>query len=130
MPDSLPSVQSRALYASGTQFPGVVTPQGQSRTPSQANNCYVFPGLGQGCVDSGATRVTSSMLLAAASAIASEQVLQQSQDLQQLLSHRMPLQQLPQSISKQALLIKVRWQCCVRLSVAAQPSSQGESTVS
>lgn len=72
-------MQGRALYASGTQFPGVVTPQGQSRTPSQANNCYVFPGLGQGCVDSRATRVTSSMLLAAASAIAGEQLLQQLQ---------------------------------------------------
>ncbi|GIL74082.1 hypothetical protein Vretimale_4958 [Volvox reticuliferus] len=59
----------RAVFASGTQFPPL---QVANRTlvPAQANNCLVFPGLGAGCVASGATRVTEAMLLAAARAVA------------------------------------------------------------
>ena len=33
--------------------------------PSQANNCYIFPGLGLGLIMSGAIRVGDDMLLAA-----------------------------------------------------------------
>lgn len=32
---------------------------------SQANNCYIFPGLGLGLIMSGAIRVRDDMLLAA-----------------------------------------------------------------
>ena len=38
--------------------------------PAQANNCLVFPGLGLGCVASGASDVNDDMLLATAKTIA------------------------------------------------------------
>lgn len=37
---------------------------------SQANNCYVFPGISLGAVAAGAADVTEGMLLAAARALA------------------------------------------------------------
>ncbi|GLC34920.1 hypothetical protein PLESTM_000254200 [Pleodorina starrii] len=63
----------RAVFASGTQFPPLRVEGsggGRPRVPAQANNCLVFPGLGAGCVASGAARVTEGMLLAAARAVA------------------------------------------------------------
>lgn len=50
----------RALVATGSPFPGV----------AQANNVYVFPGIGLGVLASGATAVTDTMLSAAAAAVA------------------------------------------------------------
>lgn len=50
----------RALVATGSPLPGV----------TQANNVYVFPGVGLGVLASGATMVTDAMFLAAAAAIA------------------------------------------------------------
>jgi malic enzyme len=38
----------------------------------QSNNCYIFPGMGLGCVISGAIRVHDDMFLAAAEALASQ----------------------------------------------------------
>jgi malate dehydrogenase (oxaloacetate-decarboxylating)(NADP+) len=38
----------------------------------QANNCYIFPGLGLGLIMSGAIRVRDDMLLAASEALASQ----------------------------------------------------------
>lgn len=46
------------------------------RIPAQANNCYIFPGLGLGTVLSGAARVDDAMLLAAAEAVAGERAMQ------------------------------------------------------
>ena len=37
---------------------------------TQVNNCLAFPGFGAGCIASGASVVTTSMLLAASRAIA------------------------------------------------------------
>jgi len=60
-PDVIASATGgRALVATGSPFPGV----------TQANNVYVFPGIGLGVLAAGATMVTDAMLIAAASAIA------------------------------------------------------------
>ena len=52
----------RALVATGSPFEGV----------AQANNVYVFPGVGLGILASDATRVTDTMMTAAAHAIADD----------------------------------------------------------
>jgi len=87
----------RAVYASGTQFPGLEVDAASGRVlrevpvaegaagdaddaeagsgtrrllPSQANNCFVFPGLALGSLATGATMIDDASLLAAAEAIA------------------------------------------------------------
>jgi malate dehydrogenase (oxaloacetate-decarboxylating) len=50
----------RALVATGSPFDGV----------PQANNVYVFPGVGLGVLAAGATQVTDGMMTAAAHAVA------------------------------------------------------------
>lgn len=57
-----------ALIATGSPFEDIVH-NGIRHHISQANNVYVFPGLGLGTLVSGASRVTDSMLLAAARAV-------------------------------------------------------------
>jgi malate dehydrogenase (oxaloacetate-decarboxylating)(NADP+) len=59
----------RAIFASGSPFP-VAECHGQLFVPSQANNAYIFPGVGLGAIASGARRVTNEMFLAAARVLA------------------------------------------------------------
>ncbi len=59
----------RALFASGSPA-SPVTYNGVDFVPRQANNVYVFPGLGLGVVVSQATAVSDRMFLAAARALA------------------------------------------------------------
>uniref|UniRef100_A0A7N0ZXF9 Malic enzyme n=2 Tax=Kalanchoe fedtschenkoi TaxID=63787 RepID=A0A7N0ZXF9_KALFE len=57
--------QGRAIFASGSPFDPVQI-NGKVFVPGQANNAYIFPGLGLGLVISGAIRVHDQMLLVAA----------------------------------------------------------------
>ena len=59
----------RALVATGSPFPAVVRDD-QLRPVAQANNVFVFPGLGLGAIVAEARAITDGMLLAAADAIA------------------------------------------------------------
>lgn len=59
-----------AVYASGSPFPPLINSTGKTLRPAQANNCFVFPGLAQGVLDSGVRRVDDRLLLVAAETIA------------------------------------------------------------
>jgi malate dehydrogenase (oxaloacetate-decarboxylating)(NADP+) len=58
----------RAVFASGSQFPQV-TMDGHTFVPGQANNSYIFPGVGLGILASEASSVTDEMFAAAAKAL-------------------------------------------------------------
>jgi malate dehydrogenase (oxaloacetate-decarboxylating)(NADP+) len=60
-----------AIFASGSPFDTVLF-GGKSITPGQANNAYVFPGIGLGVIASGATRVSDEMFFEAAKALSNE----------------------------------------------------------
>lgn len=59
----------RAIFASGSPF-APVSRAGRRFEPGQANNVYVFPGIGLGVTTFGVDRVSEEMLLAAAHALA------------------------------------------------------------
>jgi len=59
----------RALVATGSPF-GPVEFDGHSRRIGQANNMFIFPGMGLGALAARATKVTDGMFLAAAKALA------------------------------------------------------------
>lgn len=58
----------RAIFASGSPFPDVNI-EGRTFVPGQANNAYIFPGVGLGVVASEASRVTDEMFTAAAKSL-------------------------------------------------------------
>jgi malate dehydrogenase (oxaloacetate-decarboxylating) len=67
--DLIAWTDGRALVATGSPFADVVH-DGRRFPIAQCNNSYIFPGLGLGILASGATRVSDSMFMAAARALA------------------------------------------------------------
>ena len=67
--DLIAWTDGRAVIATGSPFEDVT--HGGRRFPiAQCNNSYIFPGLGLGILASGAQRVSDSMIMAAARALA------------------------------------------------------------
>ncbi|HIJ65971.1 MAG TPA: NAD-dependent malic enzyme [Candidatus Hydrogenedentes bacterium] len=63
--------QGRAVFASGSPF-GPVEYAGKTYHPGQANNVYIFPGVGLGVVACQAKRIVAEMFYAAAEALAED----------------------------------------------------------
>lgn len=69
--DVLKWTNGKAFVATGSPFDPVKIGD-KTVTIGQCNNSYIFPGVGLGVVASGAKRVTDSMFMAAAKALASQ----------------------------------------------------------
>lgn len=73
--DAYTWTDGRAVYASGSPYNTCffrTTHVFQKRSPSQANNAYIFPGLGLGVAASRALRITDEDLYIAATALAQD----------------------------------------------------------
>jgi malate dehydrogenase (oxaloacetate-decarboxylating) len=67
--EALQNSQGRALVATGSPFEPVLF-EGGPRVIGQCNNVFIFPGVGLGALIGGAKRITNSMFLVAAEALA------------------------------------------------------------
>jgi malic enzyme len=69
--DILAWSEGRAIVATGSPFP-TPTWEGEQRLVGQANNVFIFPGVGLGAVVAEARTITERMLLVAARALAAQ----------------------------------------------------------
>ncbi|NWZ93789.1 MAON protein, partial [Nesospiza acunhae] len=64
--------QGRGIFASGSPFPKVTLPSGQTLFPGQGNNAYVFPGVALGVIASGVRHIPDEIFLITAETLAAE----------------------------------------------------------
>ncbi|NWY90276.1 MAON protein, partial [Loxia curvirostra] len=64
--------QGQGIFASGSPFPKVTLPNGQTFFPGQGNNAYVFPGVALGVIASGVRHISDEIFLITAETIAAE----------------------------------------------------------
>ena len=77
--DVIEWTDGRAIVATGSPFDPVEY-EGQTHTISQANNIYIFPGVGMGALISKAREVTDSMFVAASDALAARTIAANAAD--------------------------------------------------
>ncbi|KAK9854199.1 hypothetical protein WJX84_007063, partial [Apatococcus fuscideae] len=68
--EAFQACNDRVAFGSGTAFQPFTAADGLEVVPSQANNSFIFPGLGFGCISCGATEITPDVLDAASTAVA------------------------------------------------------------
>ena len=61
--------QGRAIIGAGSPFPPLIR-KGEKFNVDQTNNSYIFPGVGLGAIATQASRITDTMFMAAARALA------------------------------------------------------------
>ncbi|TRZ19265.1 hypothetical protein HGM15179_007821, partial [Zosterops borbonicus] len=64
--------QGRGIFASGSPFPKVTLPSGQTFFPGQGNNAYVFPGVALGVTACRVRHIPDEIFLITAETIAAE----------------------------------------------------------
>ena len=67
--DLMTWTEGRAVIGTGSPFPPIQR-DGRSFKVDQTNNAYIFPGVGLGAIAVGARRITDTMFMAAAKALA------------------------------------------------------------
>jgi malic enzyme len=95
--DIMEWTRGRALVSTGSPFPPVVRGE-RTHVIGQANNAFVFPGIGLGAVVAEAREVTDEMFLVAAEALA-QQVTQERLDEGALYPHQSELRSVSRAVA-------------------------------